>query len=285
VWGCPVYVLDPKLQDGKKLLKWNPCPRWGQFRGISAQHSSKIGRILNLQTGHIKPQYHCVYDDQFTTVPNAKSSGLVQNQPFNADSWESIVLSCTEHIFETDNPPVDDHLFRDFCPSSQQVSHHLQPILAPEGERHEGERKLWTLTTNMTLVFDWTTVRMMLILSIILNLAKRQVDYTEAFVHAPNDKDPKWDKMSAQEKKQSGVYLEMPRGFKQPGNVLKLNRSLYGLHQSPRSFFQHLKAKLEAIGFESQESMDAFLFISDKVIVLAYVDDTLLLSPEVTFIN
>ena len=24
VWGCPVYVLDPKLQDGKKLPKWDP---------------------------------------------------------------------------------------------------------------------------------------------------------------------------------------------------------------------------------------------------------------------
>ena len=25
VWGCPVFVLDPKLQDGKKIPKWN---RW-----------------------------------------------------------------------------------------------------------------------------------------------------------------------------------------------------------------------------------------------------------------
>ena len=24
VWGCPAYVLDPHLQDGKKLLKWKP---------------------------------------------------------------------------------------------------------------------------------------------------------------------------------------------------------------------------------------------------------------------
>ena len=24
VWGCPVYVLDPKIQDGKKLPKWSP---------------------------------------------------------------------------------------------------------------------------------------------------------------------------------------------------------------------------------------------------------------------
>ena len=23
-WGCPVYVLEPKLQDGKKLPKWSP---------------------------------------------------------------------------------------------------------------------------------------------------------------------------------------------------------------------------------------------------------------------
>ena len=24
VWGCPVYVLDKTLQDGKKLPKWKP---------------------------------------------------------------------------------------------------------------------------------------------------------------------------------------------------------------------------------------------------------------------
>ena len=23
-WGCPVYVLDPKLQQGKKLPRWEP---------------------------------------------------------------------------------------------------------------------------------------------------------------------------------------------------------------------------------------------------------------------
>jgi hypothetical protein len=24
VWGCPAYVLDPKLQDGSKIPKWKP---------------------------------------------------------------------------------------------------------------------------------------------------------------------------------------------------------------------------------------------------------------------
>eukprot|EP00957_Ditylum_brightwellii_P164029 12489065-Ditylum_brightwellii.AAC.1 len=29
VWGCPAYVLDPTLQDRKKIPKWNPCKRRG----------------------------------------------------------------------------------------------------------------------------------------------------------------------------------------------------------------------------------------------------------------
>jgi hypothetical protein len=24
VWGCPVYVLDPKIQQGQKLSRWEP---------------------------------------------------------------------------------------------------------------------------------------------------------------------------------------------------------------------------------------------------------------------
>ena len=31
VWGCPVYVLEAKLQDGKKIPKWNRRARMGQF--------------------------------------------------------------------------------------------------------------------------------------------------------------------------------------------------------------------------------------------------------------
>ena len=33
VFGCPAYVLDPKLQDGKKQPCWEPKSRRGQFLG------------------------------------------------------------------------------------------------------------------------------------------------------------------------------------------------------------------------------------------------------------
>ena len=68
VWGCPAYVLDPTLQDGKKLPKWQPRARRGRFLGFSTRHASNVGLILNTNTGHISPQVHVVYDDQYQTV-------------------------------------------------------------------------------------------------------------------------------------------------------------------------------------------------------------------------
>ena len=84
-------------------------------------------------------------------------------------------------------------------------------------------------------VVSWQTVRLLLILSIVLGLETKQVDYTAAFTHAPiGDKE---------------VYCEMPRGFSKPGYVLKLKKSLYGLKQSPINFFNFIKGKLEHAGF------------------------------------
>jgi hypothetical protein len=77
----------------------------------------------------------------------------------------------------------------------------------------------------------------------------------------------------------------MPRGFIQQNKVLKLHKSLYGLKQAPRNFFLYLKEKLESIGFESQTDIDPCLFVSEKVICLVYVDDTLFYSAKEEFID
>jgi len=124
-------------------------------------------------------------------------------------------------------------------------------------------------------VVQWATVRTLLILSVILNLASTQVDYTAAFCQAPIDTD---------------VYISLPRGWKQlnrmgiskpfkEGHVLKLKRSLYGMVQSPRNFFRHLKGNLLSCGF-SQSDHDPCLFISEKVICLVYVDDCLFFAKD-----
>ena len=68
VWGCPVYVLDPTLQQGQKIPRWQPRSRRGLFVGYSPVHSSNVPLVLNLQTGSISPQFHVVFDDHFSTV-------------------------------------------------------------------------------------------------------------------------------------------------------------------------------------------------------------------------
>ena len=118
-------------------------------------------------------------------------------------------------------------------------------------------------------VVEWATVRFLLIMSLILGLHSVQVDYVAAFVQSDIDTE---------------VYVEMPRGFSEPGKVLKLKKSLYGLKQSPRNHYQNLKSKLESLGFTTSDA-DPCLFTSDKVIALVYVDDTLFYARDPKDIN
>ena len=118
-------------------------------------------------------------------------------------------------------------------------------------------------------VVMWLTVRLLLIMSILMNLETKQIDYTAAFVHAPID---------------CLVYVEMPPRFGIPGKVWRLKKSLYGLKNSPRNFFLHTKGKLESFGF-AQSDADPCLFISKDVICLIYVDDALFFYKDAAAID
>jgi hypothetical protein len=96
VWGCPIYVLDPHLQGGQKLPRWEPRSRRGVFMGFSHLHSSEVPLVLNLETGSITPQYHVVFDDLFSTVSSVER----ENDP--PDNWNQLCLENTTLI------PTDD---------------------------------------------------------------------------------------------------------------------------------------------------------------------------------
>jgi hypothetical protein len=68
VWGCPAYVLEPKLQNGQKLPKWNCQSRLGQFLGYLDEHYSLVANVWHLKTGYVSPQYHVVFENLFDTV-------------------------------------------------------------------------------------------------------------------------------------------------------------------------------------------------------------------------
>jgi hypothetical protein len=68
VWGCPVFVLEAKLQNDQKLPKWNQHAQMSQFVGFSDKDSSLVANVRHLSTNFISPQLHVVFDDIFETV-------------------------------------------------------------------------------------------------------------------------------------------------------------------------------------------------------------------------
>ena len=68
-WGCPVFVLDEANQSGLTgSPKWDPRARAGVYLGHSPSHAGNVSMVLNLKTGHVSPQYHLIFDDDFSTV-------------------------------------------------------------------------------------------------------------------------------------------------------------------------------------------------------------------------
>ena len=120
-------------------------------------------------------------------------------------------------------------------------------------------------------VVQWTLVRMMLILEILINLKSKQGNVTAAFIHA---------NLGPEEK----VFVEMPLGFRQKGKVLWLKKTLYGLRQSPYEFWKYLTqvmadCKMVASGF------DPCMFVGDCVIAVVFVDDILFWATDDAYIN
>ena len=90
VWGCPSYVLDPKLQDGHKIPKFDPRSRKGLNLGWSPKHASTVPMILNLLTGSCSPQFHVVFDDWFSTV---STEDKLDDDSVESEEWTQLFVN------------------------------------------------------------------------------------------------------------------------------------------------------------------------------------------------
>jgi len=116
-------------------------------------------------------------------------------------------------------------------------------------------------------VVSWTTVRMLMILTVQEKLHTRLVDFTNAF---------------AQAKLKETVYVELPKMFESPDRsdeVLKLDKSLYGLVQAPLCWYSHLRKGLIVEGFVPSE-LDPCLYYGHGMAVLTYVDDCIFFGQD-----
>ena len=134
-------------------------------------------------------------------------------------------------------------------------------------------------------VVNWSTVRLVLVLSTIMNLHSQQVDFAQAFPQAPLS-DP--------------VYLKIPQGWyvdehntlqKHPDakhrdrdNYIQLLRNLYGCKQGARNWWKHLSKGLISRGFHPSAT-DNCLYIRKDCLIVLYTDDCLIFAPDPTTIE
>ena len=91
-WGCPVYVLDSRLQDGPgKIPKWYPRAWAVIYLEHSIVHANSVALVLNPNTGHVSPQFNCVFYGHFTTV-------LHMNNVTVPSNWDDSVERSSEEI-------------------------------------------------------------------------------------------------------------------------------------------------------------------------------------------
>ena len=121
-------------------------------------------------------------------------------------------------------------------------------------------------------VAQWSTIRTVMILAIKLGWCSAQCDITAAFIHSflPQNE---------------VIYVHQPRGFARDSNhVLRLNKTLYGLCQSPRHFFTYLSERLNKQGLR-QSALDPCLFLGTDIMVIVYVDDLLVYAKSTEIID
>ena len=82
------------------------------------------------------------------------------------------------------------------------------------------------------------------------------------------------------------VYMHPPPGLEslvKPGNVLRLKKAIYGLKQSPRTWYNKLSTTLNGRGFRKSQ-LDHTLFTlntpSDIICLLVYVDDIIITGSD-----
>lgn len=94
-----------------------------------------------------------------------------------------------------------------------------------------------------------------------------QMDVKNAFLHGELEEE---------------VYMKLPYGHPQAshdGLVCKLHKAIYGLKQSPRTWYAKLSSVLEEVAF-LRSNADLYMFIRlglvERLVVLIYVDDLMI---------
>ena len=137
-FGCPTYVLKKELQDRKKIEKWTDSTRVGVNLGYSSKHALNVSLILNLQTGLVSPQYHCIYDDLFETTTGTQGRSIPTSQwQFKAGLTLERPNIGEEKETQSDEWETPSELEEDYYSSQESETNHMTDKEDESGEEDQ----------------------------------------------------------------------------------------------------------------------------------------------------
>ena len=119
-------------------------------------------------------------------------------------------------------------------------------------------------------VASWTSIHMLSILALQKHWITKQIDFSNAFIQAPLDKD---------------VYVSLPAMFQDTNGAdpkslcLKLKKSLYDMRDAPKLWNDWLQKALDHCGFKASHE-DLGIYYGHAIAIAVYVDDVLLFGPS-----
>jgi hypothetical protein len=130
-------------------------------------------------------------------------------------------------------------------------------------------------------VVSWSTVRLMIVFALLNNWHMQSIDFVLAFPQAPvkNDIYMKPPKVPP-----DFLIPDLPNFADRFLNVYKLLKNLYGLKDAGRTWYEHLTKGLAERGWKQLE-IDTCLFTKDGILLIVYVDDAILISPNKQLID
>ena len=93
--GHPVFVLDPKLQQSRKLPKENDRLNLFVCVATSQFHAGDVSLVMSYYTGLISSQFHLVFDDTFYTITSIY-------QGLELPNWNHLCRTSSEFAPATD---------------------------------------------------------------------------------------------------------------------------------------------------------------------------------------
>ena len=107
------------------------------YLGQSLDHHNRVGKILSFQTGFVSPQFHCVYNELFTSC-----FGTVTDTVFDKEHWDSMLQFSGEHTSHMD-PVSPDPARREQIARIQQdlfdIFRHPDHVTPPPPTVPEGD--------------------------------------------------------------------------------------------------------------------------------------------------